>query len=323
MKTAIANTCQPTSPPRVQASILEKHPCPPRRVLELFAGIGGLAAAWPEADIAAAIDISQLAAKIYQQNFSHRYVVQEIASLSQATLKSYEADFWWLSPPCQPFSRRGKQADINDPRCAGLQRITRALGECQPAGIGLENVHGFVHSRAHELLVEQLERHGYHVLSTELCPTQLGWPNRRPRFYLLAAQQALGPWQPLPTYQLGLKDLLNTHLTQEEAKDQQLLLSDEHFQKYHEAIDRVELGDPRAITACFAASYGKTLLQAGSYVRCGQNYRRFSPNEMARLLGFSEQFTISGTTHRGAWKLLGNSLSLPVLRYVLGHLPQP
>jgi site-specific DNA-cytosine methylase len=320
MDIALAGTLRAASPPLVQASILEKHRCPPRRVLELFAGLGGLAATWPEADIAAAVDIDQQAAHIYRQNFPHPYVVQEMASCSQATLESYQADFWWLSPPCQPFSRRGQQADIHDPRNAGLQRITLAIGECQPAGIGLENVQGFVGSRAHELLLQQLERHSYHVLSTQLCPTQLGWPNRRPRFYLLAARQALGPWQPLPTYQLQLADLLDVQPLPESAAAKELLLPDEHLQKYRDALDRVELENPQAVAACFASSYGKTLLQAGSYVRCGESYRRFSPYEVARLLGFSAQFSLRGIAQRRAWKLLGNSLSLPAVRYVLSHL---
>lgn len=299
--------------------------CPQRRVLELFAGLGGLACAWPEAEIAAAIDINSIAARVYRQNFSHDYLIQEIESLTDAVLENFRADFWWLSPPCQPFSRRGQSShrprDIDDPRCGGLLRIIDALDHCRPNAIGVENVVGFEGSLAHQTLVRQLQGCGYSIRSLEICPSQLGWPNRRPRFYLLGSQQPLGDWQPLPNYSLRLDALLDPSLSPEAEATVELLLSEEDLVRYRDALDRIEGCDGESVTACFAGSYGKTLLRAGSYLRCGAAYRRFSPNEVARLLGFPEQFRLQGLEPRSAWKLLGNSLSLPVVRYVLSHVP--
>ncbi len=299
--------------------------CPRRRVLELFAGIGGLACAWPEAEIRAAVDINSVAAGVYRQNFLHNYLIQEIESLSDATLSGFQADFWWLSPPCQPFSRRGMQSgrrrDIDDPRTQGLLRIIRAIGECQPDTVGLENVIGFAGSRTYKRLLEELKRSGYFVQSRELCPTQLGWPNRRPRFYLLASRTPLPDWRPLPRYTVRLTDLLDVSLTPEAELTQRLLLRLEDVDKYRAGLNRIEECDGASVTACFAGSYGKTLLHAGSYLRCGDSYRRFSPREVARLLGFSEHLRLEGLSQRTAWKLLGNSLSLPAVRYVLSHVP--
>ncbi|MEO8269718.1 MAG: DNA cytosine methyltransferase [Aureliella sp.] len=292
--------------------------CPELRVIELFAGIGGMAAAWPEATVLAAIDINQKAQRVYQQNFSHRYCVQEIESLSVQTLRGYSADCWWMSPPCQPFSRRGTLGDLADPRCGGFSHIVKALERCRPNMLGLENVVGFENSQAHRMLLRQLEALGYHSQARELCPTQMGWPNRRPRFYLLASQDPLPDWRVLPQLKCSLASLIDPELVPNSTLATELMLPASEQQQYFNALDRVSLSS--SVTACFAGSYGKTILHAGSYLKCGSGYRRFSPREVARQMGFGDTFRLDGLSRRATWKLLGNSLSLPCVRYVLSHL---
>ncbi len=293
------------------------HPSlPERRVLELFAGIGGLACCWSSAHVVAAIDINQNAAHVYRRNFSHPYAIREIQSLTDRELADYQADFWWLSPPCQPFSRRGHRQDEVDPRTRGLLRMIQAIDALRPRALGLENVVGFAKSQTCELLRKCLDNAGYCVLMDDLCPSQMAWPNRRPRTYLLASLDPLLDWQPLPQYAASLVDFLEPDIS----PDSDLWLADELKTQYSQAIDRVDPSDDNSIAACFAGSYGKTLLRAGSYLRCGDHYRRFAPREVARLMGFPNSFDLAGVSQRTAWKLLGNSLSLPVVRYVLSHL---
>ncbi len=292
--------------------------CPPRRVLELFAGIGGLAAAWPEASIATAIDIDCNAQRVYQQNFSHPFRVAEIESLTSADLLDCAADCWWMSPPCQPFTRRGLARDLADRRCRALVRLVALLAECRPAEVALENVVGFDGSQAHRLLLEQLGRLGYHCRSRRLCPTEMGWPNRRPRYYLLASLTSLPEWRPLPNLACRLDKLIDDRLIAGHPQTARYAVAEPLVQRYLHALDRVDSGS--ASTACFASSYGKSTVRAGSYLQCGSGYRRFAPREVARLLGYTDAFRFDGLTDRTAWKLLGNSLSLPSVRYVLGHL---
>ncbi|MEZ6133347.1 MAG: DNA cytosine methyltransferase [Pirellulaceae bacterium] len=294
------------------------------RVLELFAGVGGLATAWPEAPIVAAVDINQRAADIYRRNYPHPYYIRTIESLRREDVQGWNANFWWLSPPCQPFSRRGARSDsprdIADPRALGLLRIIDLLDEAPPQAIGLENVIGFENSAAHRRLMLRLERLGYAISTRELCPTELGWPNRRPRFYLLAAREGFGlrNWLPLPTHTTRLADLLDPPEIAEQQPE--LWISTEQFTKFGGALDRIDAADSQAVAACFASSYGKTLMHAGSYLRTPQGYRRFSPREMSRILGFPTDFELGNADLRTLWKLFGNSLSLPAVRYVLSHV---
>lgn len=307
------------------------------RVLELFAGIGGLAAAWPEAAIVAAIDISQPARTIYEHNFPHVYLTREIESLALGELAELQCDCWWLSPPCQPYTRKGQRRDLADSRAKGFQRILSAIDELRPPRVALENVAGFSDSRGMERLTAVLEKHGYNYAWRELCPTEMGWPNYRARCYLLASHEPLIPWQPLPTFEVNLGEVVRST-----CGNASLIVPEEIFDRYGQAMHRVDVHDAGAVTACFCSGYGKSILKAGSYLQEQGRIRRFSPSEILDILGFPPSFELPGiacspsepknpcdsirfaTSDRELkvqWKLVGNSLSLPAVRYVLRHLP--
>ncbi len=290
--------------------------------IEFFAGIGGFAAAWPEASITASIDIHQTAARVHSANFNHPFWVREIESIAVEELLKLDANLWWMSPPCQPYTKRGNQADTADARARSFLRLIDLIAECAPDFIALENVGGFANSIAREQLQKRLQHSGYRWQSIELCPTEMGWPNKRPRFYLLASRQRpIAAWRELPRYRLRLAELAELrHELQPAASE--LEIDSSTLSRIESAIDRCELNGERP-TACFASSYGRVLLNSGSYLRVEANrYRRFSPREVANLLGFPATFKLpSDIPTRSLWKLLGNSLSLPAVRYILSHLP--
>ncbi len=290
------------------------------RTLEFFAGIGGFAVAnrsiGEPFHIAAALDINRPASEVYLANFNHPYWVREIDSIPIDQVRGLQADLWWMSPPCQPFTSRGLRRDIDDPRCGPLLRMIEWIGAIRPKWIAMENVVGFAESIARNRLVEQLELSGYLFQETLLCPTALGWPNRRPRYYLLASHgQPLPGWKPIPVYQPPLASMIDD----QDACD--LILSESLVANVLTKIDRIERRRPRA-TACFASSYGQTMLASGSYLQTHDGrYRRFSPREVANLLGFPPDFELpTNWPHRRLWKLLGNSLSIPVVSYILEHI---
>lgn len=291
------------------------------RAIEFFAGIGGFATAWPHCEVCLAIDVNRHAERIYRLNHRHPFRVAEIESFPAELLNGYRADLWWLSPPCQPYSRRGKQRDLADPRSRALLHLIGLIEKCRPPIVALENVLGFEVSQAFDLVMATLEREGYTTQSLQLCPTELGWPNRRPRFYMLASQCGLTPWRTLPsTLPVSLRDLGIPSVGAD--KNNRLWLDDSQAQALFSAIDRVDPANANAVTACFASSYGKSLLRSGSYLQSGKRYRRFSPREVATLMGYPLEFNLADDmSERTLWKLLGNSLSIAAVGYVLSHLP--
>ena len=164
------------------------------RILELFCGIGGVAQACRQLpgtnSVVAAIDINQQALEVYKANFASPTYAMEIASIRPETLADFAANLWWMSPPCQPFTRRGRQRDLDDPRTAPLTHLVNAIAQVKPQYVAIENVVGFESSKAFEFVRKTLVESGYLVTSLQLCGTQFGIPNLRPRFFVMASRMS-------------------------------------------------------------------------------------------------------------------------------------
>ena len=121
----------------------------------------------------AAIDVNHLAVEVYRRNFPHPAAVRTLESLTAGELAAFGADLWWLSPPCQPFTRRGLGRDLADPRTVSLLALIDRIGELPPPYLALENVPGFAGSATHERLRGVLEAAGYR--SASACSAPPSW----------------------------------------------------------------------------------------------------------------------------------------------------
>ncbi len=289
------------------------------RVLELYCGIGGCAAALGKAARpVAAIDVNRVALGVYRHNFSHPVVAALVESVPVDRLRRWDADLWWMSPPCQPFTRRGLERDLDDPRAATLLAALDRLAEVRPAYLAFENVPGFQGSRGHQRLLATLDRAGYgSVLECTLCPTDLGMPNRRRRYYLVASRGSL---QTLPEPRSAGTELCR-YLDSD--PDPALDVEPGLVERYRGALDVVDRDDPAAVTSCFTSAYGRSLVRSGSYLATASGIRRFSPTEILRLLGFPADYLLPADLPlKNAWRLAGNSLSVPVVRSLLSTIPE-
>ncbi|MFN5393725.1 MAG: DNA cytosine methyltransferase [Planctomycetota bacterium] len=304
---------------------------PAVRTLEFFAGIGGLKAACPWLDVQAAMDIDRDAKCVYTSNFAGNYICCELATIRANQLADYQADLWWLSPPCTPFTQKGKRKDNADLRTEALGNLIQLASQLRPQFLVIENVLGFELSETCNQTLRILEQSGYGTRICKRCPTQIGWPNRRRRVYLLAwknpiseklYQHILKSWSEdsyptsSPTLPRRLQEFLDPTITRQ--RNPELWLDHQTTERYHQSIDRVNPGDANATTACFGSSYGKALNRSGSYLWQDEGYRLFSPREVANLLGFPSRFVLPDhLPDRRLWHLLGNSLSLPSVRELM------
>jgi DNA (cytosine-5)-methyltransferase 1 len=299
-------------------------------VLELYCGLGGCAAAVESLEgfeVATAADLDRRAVAVYRENFSHPVHVRQLPA---GDLERLDAGLWWLSPPCQPFTTRGRRRDADDPRAATFLRTIGAIERIHPPRVALENVPGFVGSRVHGRLREVLDRAGYRVAEHLLCPGELGWPNRRRRWYLTASLPATGaPPSPVDRTPLAGAPALADLVDETFDRDPHLLLDPDTAHAYRHALHVVDRHDPGAVTACFTSAYGRSPVRSGSYLRLPDGrLRRFHPSEVLCLLGFPAHFawpgkmtvTFSEGDFGAGWKLAGNSLSLPAVRRVMKTL---
>lgn len=279
------------------------------KCIEWFCGIGGFAAALSDrVEIVAAIDINQKALEVYQTNFDHPTFCKTIESIDHE-ISQWNAESWWMSPPCQPFTSRGKQLDSDDPRCLAIKHLIDLIPICLPRWIGLENVPPFRESEIYQQLVCQLSDCGYRWRETCLCPTRIGIPNRRERFYMEIVRESEGPISPFQI-EMRVPSELDRFLEQ---YDDQLAIDPRLAQKYDGAIDIVETGSGR-VAACFTSAYGRSPVRSGSYLKVGNQLRRFRPREIANLLGFNSTYKLPDWPNEKLWPLVGNSVSLFALR---------
>lgn len=264
-------------------------------------------------DIVCAIDQDEYAHRTYTASWTHRARRWNIAALRPGQLP--EAEVWWMSPPCQPFTVRGARRDLDDPRSAPFRRVLELVAAIRPRAVALENVPTFEGSRAHEALREVLDRAGYMVAERHLCPGQLGVPNKRPRFYLVASLDDLRPWRPVARVPCPLAEYLDPE------PDASLYVPDALLDRFGDALAITDLDHPEPQIHCLTSAYGRSPVHAGSYVRDARGVRWLSPEEILRLLGFPPTVVFPADLPRSRrYKLAGNSLSVPAVREVLGAL---
>jgi DNA (cytosine-5)-methyltransferase 1/tRNA (cytosine38-C5)-methyltransferase len=213
---------------------------------------------------------------------------------------------------------RGKQRDLEDPRAKSLLGLISAIERVRPFTVALENVHGFRGSRARALLLETLSRSGYMVRERILCPTELGVPNKRPRYYLVASLGALDEWRTEMRMLTPIEQYIHSTIDNDD-----LRISDEIREKYHWAMSVIDHDARDQCSSCFTSAYGRSWAKSGSFIRTRRGVRRFSPREILGLLHFDPAFRLpAGLPLDKAYSLIGNSVSVIAVRAVLSIIPE-
>ncbi len=283
-------------------------------LLELFSGIGAAGRAWG-GSVVGAIDQNPHANATYRANHGLAPRAWNLAGVTAAQLSAFQAERWWLSPPCQPFTVRGARRDLEDPRVKPLLRVLAILCELRPPVVAMENVPGFVASATRGELRAALIAAGYTLDERLLCPTSLGVPMRRQRYYLVArlgrdgghrsqfeTPAAAPPARPL----VGFLD---------EVPEPALYVSEALISTWGHSVNILEAKNPTAVATCFTSAYGRSPVRSGSYLRDGGGVRYFSPEEILRLMGFPGGFAFpAGLDRHIRWDLAGNTLSVDAVR---------
>lgn len=290
------------------------------RVLDLFAGCGGLSLGFEAAgfEIRGAVEFDPDAAKSHGLNFhagseAHSQAI-DITRTSPAELcarlgagKVAEAfDVVVGGPPCQAFARVGRsklreieahpEAFIHDPRAQLYKKYLEYVDAFQPVAVLMENVPDILNHGGQNIAEETceiLEDKGYVCGYTLLNAAFYGVPQMRERMFLIAYRRELGVQVsfPSPTHWLvlppGYEGSRSVAL-----KTLRGLLNEAHSYIEPPAASRDlppavtaedALGDLPAINARELLAAGKIARGARRFdVRCG--YSRKKPSMFANLM---------------------------------------
>lgn len=307
--------------------------------IDLFAGIGGVRLGFQNTGGACVFssEFDKHAQLTYKNNHGE-YPFGDITKIEPKSIPDH--DVLLAGFPCQPFSHAGLKLGIDDTRGTLFHDIARIIKEKRPKFALLENVKGLIsHDKGYTLkvILKTLTDFGYSCSipkdliengSTKEIQTlakkmvlksvDFGVPQNRQRIYIvLWRDNELKNFE----YPCPQKHELTVGSVLEESPDQKLTISDRLWEGHQRRkIENKKNGKgfgyglvtPEApYTNTISARYYKD----GSEVLIaqeGQNPRKISPREAARLQGFPDEFQYSCSNVQ-AYKQFGNSVTVKVI----------
>lgn len=163
-----------------------------KTVFEICAGAGGQALGLEQAgfETVGAVEIEPAACDTLRKNRpSWRVMNSDVRNLSGRDFRG--VDLFAGGVPCPPFSVAGKQLGKDDERDLFPEAI-RLVSEIKPRVVMLENVQGFASAKFADYrrsLFEQFHQLGYVPTFQVIQASDLGVPQLRPRFVLVALRE--------------------------------------------------------------------------------------------------------------------------------------
>lgn len=296
--------------------------------IDLFCGIGGFRIAFQNAGCQCVFssDVNKYSRITYQRNFGET-PSGDIFSIKSEDIPSHQilcAGF-----PCQPFSIAGVSKKKSMGLAHGFEdkkqgnlffEIERILRHHRPDAFVLENVKNLIsHDKGNtfSVICEILNDLKYD-LHTKVIDASSVVPQHRERIFIVGFRQKTN--FVFPQFPSGGPKL---HTILEKEHNPKYTLSDKLWEYLqHHAKKHAQRGNGFGFGMCqldgisrtLSARYGKD----GSEIlipQVGNNPRRLTPRECARLMGYPESFIIP-VSDTQAYRQFGNSVVIPIVEKI-------
>lgn len=329
------------------------------RVVDLFCGCGGLSLGIEEACRALeykftpvlGADMATAALDLYKKNFAPQYALSDpieehIDSDIGCPLSEKEKHFVDMvgrvdiligGPPCQGNSDLNNHTRRNDPRNLLYLRMIRCAELLSPKYILIENVPGVQHDKHNvvDIAKSELTKMGYNVDSGVIHMSEIGVPQKRKRFFLIASKHK----------KVSLSNAIQQHLADEKSigwaiEDLLDVQTDSVFDTPanssvtnkkridylfdHDIYDLPNSERPdchRLKKHSYTSVYGRMYWDipaptiTGGFGSNGQGRfvhpkkrRTITPHEAARIQFFPDYFDFSGVKRRELQQIIGNAV---------------
>jgi DNA (cytosine-5)-methyltransferase 1 len=294
--------------------------------IDLFAGIGGVSI--PFTELGGECVFSSEWDKYSQQTYEANHVHRPHGDITKIPPKDIpKHDLLLAGFPCQAFSQAGRKQGFHDTRGTLFFYVANILNHHRPVAVLLENVKRFsTHDGGNTLRVvrEIMEEMGYTFSAQVFSAKDFGVPQNRERIYMVglrAGEKFAFPTPPKTPTEVGKILEKGTHLKKYTLSDDlwagHQRRKAEHLRKGNGFGYQLFSGTS-SYTSTLSARYYKD----GSEIlieQRGNNPRKITPREAARLMGFPESFKIV-VSDTQAYKQFGNSVCVPVIREIAKQL---
>lgn len=297
------------------------------KIIDLFAGIGGIRLGFERAskntiDCVFTSEWNKYSAQTYLENFNDFKVYGDITEINEKLIPDH--DILLAGFPCQPFSQAGLKKGFSDTRGTLFFDIERILIHKKPQAFLLENVKqlkGHDKGRTLETIIAHLKEIGYNNIQYKVLRARdFGLPQNRERIYIVGFLNNDITFEfPKPTFEpTRVGNIL------EKKVDKKYTISDRLWAGHQRRKRENKLkgkgfgygmvNKNSEYTNTLSARYYKD----GSEVliqQDGENPRKLTPRECARLQGFPDSFKIP-VSNTQAYMQFGNSVPVNVVEKV-------
>ena len=191
------------------------------RVIDIFSGCGGISLGFKRAgfDILMGIDNNETALQTYKENFPEAITYNgDISQLDpfevmeNLNIKQGELECLVGGPPCQGFSKNvpARNRFFDDERNLLVTHFLRFVEAFRPKMVLMENVAELAQAYQNgytTIIIDELERLGYHAEWEKLLAADYGVPQMRRRAFFLASRISEESLFPEPTHTKNLNNI--------------------------------------------------------------------------------------------------------------------
>lgn len=297
---------------------------PPFRIIELFGGIGACTAALKKLnlnlELVDYVEIDKFAVASFNAINETNFKPQDITKWDKNFFENIDLIIGGF--PCQDISLAGLQKGIikGETRSGLMYEMMRIIEKIKPKYVVAENVKNILskkHRHNFDNYLKKMEELGYKNYYQVLNAKDFGIPQNRERLFCVSILGDHSSFNFPKKYQLKLK--LNDFLENE--VDQKYYLTSEQVAKIKSSsynLNRLRIQKKDfCYTLCAHDSIGPKC------VKFGNSYRKLTPKECWRLMGFKdEDFEKASKVNSNSqlYKQAGNSIVVNVLEVIFKEL---
>lgn len=298
------------------------------RVLDLFAGVGGIRLGMEAAGFQTAFanDIEPKCKDTYDLNFqTSQLTLGDIDKIKVESLPEFD----WLTGgfPCQPFSVSGLRLGFEDTRGDLFFTIAHILQKRQPEGFLLENVKGLLNhdnGNTFKTIIKVLSSLGYTTHWKVLNSSDYGVPQNRERVFLVGLKDGKGYRFPEPTTTPSFKTILESDVADKYYYNDkplykelvnEIVRDDRIYQWRRKYVRENKQGVCPTLTANMGTGGNNVPI-----IKDHKGIRRLTPKECFNLQGFPSDYRLPAIADCHLYKQAGNSVSVPVIEAIAKEL---